>query len=72
MRSKQAPDRILTPDPIYGSTLLSRFINKVMQSGKKSTAQAVIYKALEEIKATTKEDPLAIFEKAIANVAPKM
>ena len=72
MRSKQAPDRILEPDPIYGSTLLSRFINKVMQSGKKSTAQAVIYKALEEIKTTTNKDPLAVFEMAIANVAPKM
>ena len=72
MRSKQAPTRILTPDPIYGSRLLSRFINKVMQSGKKSTSQAVVYKALEEIKKTTKQDPLGVFEKAILNVAPKM
>lgn len=72
MRSKKAPNRILPLDPIYGSRLLSRFINKVMQDGKKSTSQAVVYKALEEIKEATKQDPLGIFEKAIANVAPKM
>ncbi len=72
MRSKKAPTRILPLDPIYGSRLLSRFINKVMQDGKKSTSQAVVYKALEEIKETTKQDPLGIFEKAVANVAPKM
>lgn len=72
MRSKKAPNRILPLDPIYGSRLLSRFINKVMHDGKKSTSQTVVYKALEEIKETTKQDPLGIFEKAVANVAPKM
>ena len=72
MRSKKAPERILPLDPIYGSRLLTRFMNKVMIDGKKSTAQALIYKALEEIKAQTKEEPLAVFERAIANVAPKM
>ena len=72
MRSKKAPERILPPDPIYGSRLLSRFINKVMQDGKKSTSQTVVYKALEEIKLQSKQDPIGIFEKAVANVAPKM
>lgn len=43
-----------------------------MQDGKKSTSQSVVYKALEEIKEATKQDPLGVFEKAIANVAPKM
>ena len=62
----------MPPDPIYGSRLLSRFINKVMKDGKKSTAQAVVYKALTEIKEQSKQEPLAVFEKALQNVLPKM
>lgn len=72
MRSKKAPKRILAPDPIYGSRLVSRFINKVLSDGKKSIAQKLVYQALEEIKEQSKQDPVAIFEKAIANVSPKM
>ncbi len=72
MRSKKAPDRILMPDPIYGSRLVTRFINKVMSEGRKTIAQSLVYKALEVIKDKTKQDPVAIFEKAILNVAPKM
>lgn len=72
MRSKKAPKKLITPDPIHGSRLLQRFINKVMMDGKKSTAQNVVYKALEQIKEQTKEEPLAIFEKALMNVSPKM
>lgn len=72
MRSKKAPRRLLQPDPIYGSRLLTRFINRVMFDGKKSIAQRLVYKALEQIKEETKEDPVGVFEKAIANVAPKM
>lgn len=72
MRSKQAVKKILPPDPIYNSKLVSRFINKIMISGKKSVAEKLVYQALEKIKEQSKQDPLAIFEKAIANVAPKM
>lgn len=72
MRSKKAEKRILLPDPIYGSKLVSRFINKVMSAGKKSVAEKLVYQALEKIKEQSKQDPLSIFEKAIANVAPKM
>lgn len=72
MRSKKAPKRILTPDPIYGSKLLHRFINRVMISGKKTLAQNLVYKALDEIKETSKQDPLKVFELALENVAPKM
>ena len=59
-------------DPIYGSRLVSRFINKVMMDGKKSTAQSLVYEALDVIKEKTKEEPVAVFEKAILNVSPKM
>ncbi len=72
MRSKKAPKRILPQDPVYGSRLLHRFINKVMSDGKKTTAQTLVYKALENIKIEAKQDPLAIFERAIANATPKM
>ncbi|KKQ85411.1 MAG: 30S ribosomal protein S7, partial [Candidatus Daviesbacteria bacterium GW2011_GWF2_38_7] len=63
---------LLSPDPIFGSRLLTRFINKVMEDGKKSIAQKLVYQALEEIKEQSKEEPLVVFEKAINNVAPKM
>lgn len=72
MRGKKAEKRIVTPDPIYGSGLVSRFINKVMKDGQKATAQSVVYAALEEIRQTSKQDPVAVFEKALQNVSPKM
>ncbi len=72
MRSKKAPKRLLPKDPLYGSRLVSRFINKIMADGKKSTAQTLVYEALEIIREQTKQDPVAVFEKAIANVSPKM
>lgn len=72
MRSKKAEKRLLPPDPIYGSRLVTRFINKLMIDGKRSIAEKVVYHALEEIKEQSKQSPLAIFEKAIQNVAPKM
>ncbi len=72
MRSKKAPDRILPEDPIYGSRLVTRFINKIMMDGKKTTAQGLMYEALEIIREATKQEPVSVFEKAIANVSPKM
>lgn len=72
MRGKKAEKRIVTLDPIYGSRLVNRFINKVMKDGKRSTAQGLVYSALEEIRQATKQDPVTVFEKAIQNVAPKM
>ena len=72
MRSKKAPKKLLAPDPIYGSKLVSRLINKILKDGKKTTAQKLVYSALELIKEQSKQDPVAIFEKAIQNVSPKM
>ena len=72
MRSKKASKKLLSPDPIYGSRLVSRFINKLMISGKKTVAEKLVYQALEDIKGQSKEEPLSVFEKAISNVAPKM
>jgi small subunit ribosomal protein S7 len=58
------------PDHSYNSTLISRFVNTVMQKGKRSTAEKIIYGAMEQVKTKGKEDPLKMFEKAVENVRP--
>lgn len=62
--------RKVQPDHFYNSTLISRFINLSLKRGKKSTAERVIYNAMEIVKQKTKEDPLKAFEKAIENTRP--
>lgn len=61
----------LEGDALYGNKLLTRLINMVMLSGKRSVAQAVVYKALEKIKAQG-QDPVKVFEQAITTVGPRM
>lgn len=72
MRSGKVVRKLLKPDPIYNSRLVTRFINKLMKDGRKATAQKVVYQALDEIKQALKEDPVSVFEKALTNVSPKM
>ncbi|MDD5415556.1 MAG: 30S ribosomal protein S7 [Candidatus Daviesbacteria bacterium] len=72
MRSGKAEKKILPPDPIYGSRLVARFINKLMISGKRTVAEKLVYEALETIREQVKQEPLSVFEKAISNIAPKM
>jgi len=62
--------RDIKPDPVYGSVLVSRFVNRTMMSGKKTTAQRMIYGAFDIIKEEGK-DPVETLEKAIDSVAPK-
>lgn len=69
-RKGNVPKREVLADPIYGSKLVTKLINKVMLDGKKGTAQSIVYGAFEEIKAKTNEDPLEIFEKAMNNIMP--
>ena len=71
-RKRRAPKRIFYPDPKYGSLILSKFINFVMYNGKKSTAEKLIYTALNQIKNKTKEDPIKIFNDAINNIRPTL
>ena len=71
-RKNRAPTRILYPDQKYGSLVLSKFINFVMYDGKKDTAQNIIYKALDQIKTKTKEDPIKVFNEAINNIRPNL
>ncbi len=70
-RSKRVTKILLPADPMYGNRLLSRFINRVMKSGKKRTAEILIYRALDIIKEKG-EDPIKVFETAINTAGPKM
>ena len=70
MRGKRAPKRNINPDAKYQSITIAKFINQVMRQGKKSTAEKVVYAALEILKEKTKKEPLEIFDAAIKNVSP--
>lgn len=70
-RSKRHIKPLLPADPIYGNRLISRFVNRVMLSGKKRVAEIVVYKALDIVKEKG-EDPIKVFEAAINTVGPKM
>ncbi|MBQ7705680.1 MAG: 30S ribosomal protein S7 [Selenomonadaceae bacterium] len=69
-RKGSVPKRDVLPDPVYHSKTVTKFINKVMLSGKKSVAQRVVYDAFEAIREKTGKDPLEIFETALKNVMP--
>jgi small subunit ribosomal protein S7 len=62
--------REISPDVKYHSVLVAKMINKVMRDGKKRLAERLVYDALQEIAAKTKQDPLTVFEAAIKNVSP--
>ncbi len=69
-RKGPVPRRDVLPDPVYHSKTVSKFINKVMLSGKKSVAQRVVYDAFDTIREKTGKDPLEVFETALKNVMP--
>lgn len=70
MRRKTPPKRPVVPDARYNSIHVSMFVNRMMYGGKKSTAQKIMYKALETIEERAKTDPVEVFENALRNVAP--
>ena len=72
MRRRKAPVRPVLPDPVYGSKVLTKFINAVMLDGKKSVAQKVMYSALERIESKSGEKGIDVFNKAMDNVKPVM
>nr|WP_092073793.1 30S ribosomal protein S7 [Dendrosporobacter quercicolus]NSL47914.1 30S ribosomal protein S7 [Dendrosporobacter quercicolus DSM 1736]SDM67590.1 small subunit ribosomal protein S7 [Dendrosporobacter quercicolus] len=69
-RKGPVPKRDVLPDPVYNSKIVTRFINKVMLSGKKGVAERVVYDAFDNIRAKTGKDPLEVFETAMKNVMP--
>jgi len=72
MRRRKAPVRPVLPDPVHGSKVLTKFINAIMLGGKKSTAQKVMYSALERIESKSGEKGIDVFNKAMENVKPVM
>ena len=66
------PKREVLPDPVYGTTVVTKFINQIMLDGKRGVAQAVCYEAFETVKAKTGKDALEVFNAALANVAPSL
>lgn len=69
-RRREVTKREILPDPKYKNTLVARFINKIMNRGKKSVAEGILYRALGIIQERAKEDPLKLFEKSVNNVKP--
>ena len=71
-RRREIPKREPPPDPIYQSSLLTKFISTVMRDGKRSTAERILYRSLDIIKERTGDDPIKVFKKAIDNVKPSL
>jgi small subunit ribosomal protein S7 len=71
-RRREIPKRELAADPLYNSTLVSKFINTVMRDGKRSTAEQILYQSFDIIKERTGDDPLKVFKKALDNVKPSL
>lgn len=69
-RRNRANKRDVLPDPKFGSTTLSKFMNIVMLDGKKSTAEKIVYGALDRVAEKGKGEPLEVFEKALDHIRP--
>ncbi len=70
MRGKKAPRRTLAPDYQYGSADIAKLINMVMQRGKKTVAEKIVYQALDHVSKTIKQDPKKVFHEALKQVGP--
>ena len=71
-RKGPATRREMSPDPVYRSLLVTQIVNKVMLHGKKSTAETIVYDALEMIEKKTGTEPIATLKRAIENVKPPL
>ena len=69
-RRREVPKREILPDPKYGNTQITKFVNMIMQSGKKSTAESIMYNALDTIGERSKGDSVEVLEQALENVSP--
>ena len=71
-RRREIAKRDIPADPIYASSLVTKFISTIMKGGKRSTAERIMYQAMDIVKEKTSEDPLKVFKKAIDNVRPSL
>jgi small subunit ribosomal protein S7 len=72
MRKTKPKKRILTPDPKFNDTLVTRFVNNMMWSGKKSTAFTIFYDALDKVETKTQERGIDVWKKALNNIMPSV
>jgi len=72
MRRRRADKRELAPDVRYNSELVAKLINTIMERGKKSTAQAIVYGAFDMVRQKVKNDPLEVFLQALDNIKPQL
>ena len=72
MRKKQAIKRDVLADPIYGSKMVTKLINGIMQDGKKGPAQKIVNHALDIVKEKTNKDPLEVLNQAFENIKPSL
>ncbi|MDO5670984.1 MAG: 30S ribosomal protein S7 [Corynebacterium marinum] len=72
MRKNRAPERPVVKDPVYNSEVVTQLVNKVLLDGKKSTAERIVYGALEACREKTGTDPVGTLEKALGNIRPDL
>lgn len=72
MRKRKPKLRILAPDPRYNDPLVTNFVNNMMMQGKKGTAYAIFYDAMDKVKERTEQDEHAVWKKALNNVMPQV
>ena len=72
MRRRRPEKREILPDPVYSNLLVAKFVNYIMNDGKKGVAEKIFYGAMEQVKNRTKTEGLKIFEKAIENTSPSV
>ena len=70
MRRRRAEKKEVLPDACYNSVLIMRFVNTLLKKGKKSTAEGIIYRAMDTIKEKTNAEPTSIIDKAVNNARP--
>ena len=71
-RRGNTPKREVLPDPVYGSVVVAKLINSIMLDGKKGVAQKIVYDAFDQIKEATGNEPMEVFDKAMANIMPQV
>ena len=69
-RRREVPKRDILPDPKFGNVEVSKFVNTIMKSGKKSVAERIVYGAFDQIVTKTGKDPLEVFGLALGNIKP--
>jgi len=69
-RRHSADKREINPDPKFGDLVVTKFMNAIMYDGKKSVAETIVYSALDQVQAKTKQEPVVVFKQALDNVAP--